>query len=452
MGLEQAEAGAQLLDVNVGLPGVDEAAAAARTVVALQSVTDTPLQVDTADTAAMERALRLYNGKPLLNSVSGKEASLKKVLPLAKKYGAAVVGLLLDDDGIPTTAAGRLAIAEKIISRATACGIEQRDILIDPLARTISTGSDNAATALAVIREMKKRGISTVLGVSNISFGLPGREGINSVFFSLALAAGLTCAIINPQSKAMMDVYYAYRALSGLDAGCMEYTAHHAALPEGAQAAAPVGELDLYSAIVKGLAGESAGAAAAALAKETPLSLIDRYLIPALDDVGMGFEEKRVFLPQLLMSADAARAAFDVLRTRMAGRAAVGNGATVVIATVRGDIHDIGKNIVRALLENYGYHVEDMCNDVPAAAIVHAARGHGAALVGLSALMTTTVGAMEETIQALRQATSCKVIVGGAVLTEEYAAAIGADSYAPNAVSAVHYANAVLGSRTRTEA
>ena len=441
LGLEQIGVGAQILDVNVGTPGIDEAAMAAKAVPALQAITDTPLQIDTSNYEAMEKALRLYNGKPMLNSVNGKEDSLQHVLPLAKKYGAVLVALCLDDNGIPATAAGRIAVAEKIIARAAEYGIESRNIVVDPLALTISTGADNAAIACEVIRTMKARGINTVMGVSNISFGLPGRDAVNSTFFSMAMAAGLSCGIINPQSKPMMDAYYGYRALAGYDEGCKEYVQHYADAPKAA--ATTVSEMGLYDAIVKGLQGPARQAAAKALESEKPLDIINKYMIPALDFVGHGFEKKTLFLPQLLMSADAAKAAFEVIREAVG----VGEtqGETVIIATVHGDIHDIGKNIVKVLLENYGYRVLDLGKDVPVEAVVEAAKKTDAKVVGLSALMTTTVGAMEETIAALHNECDCQVVVGGAVLTQEYADIIGAEHYAPNAVSAVNYVNEILG-------
>ena len=438
--LEQIGVGAQILDVNVGTPGIDEAAMAAKAVPALQAITDTPLQIDTSNYEAMEKALRLYNGKPMLNSVNGKEDSLQHVLPLAKKYGAVLVALCLDDSGIPATAAGRIAVAEKIIARAAEYGIESRNIVVDPLALTISTGADNAAIACEVIRTMKARGINTVMGVSNISFGLPGRDAVNSTFFSMAMAAGLSCGIINPQSKPMMDAYYG-RALAGYDEGCKEYVQHYADAPKAA--ATTVSEMGLYDAIVKGLQGPARQAAAKALESEKPLDIINKYMIPALDFVGHGFEKKTLFLPQLLMSADAAKAAFEVIREAVG----VGEtqGETVIIATVHGDIHDIGKNIVKVLLENYGYRVLDLGKDVPVEAVVEAAKKTDTKVVGLSALMTTTVGAMEETIAALHNECNCQVVVGGAVLTQEYADTIGAEHYAPNAVSAVNYVNEILG-------
>jgi 5-methyltetrahydrofolate--homocysteine methyltransferase len=442
LGLEQISAGAQILDVNVGTPGIDEAALIAKAVPALQAITDTPLQIDTSNYEAMERALRLYNGKPMLNSVNGKEESLQRVLPLAKKYGAVVVALCLDDDGIPTTAAGRIAVADKIIARAAELGIEARNIVVDPLALTISTGAENATVACEVIRAMRARGINTVMGVSNISFGLPGRDAVNSTFFTMALQAGLSCGIINPQSKAMLDAYYGFRALAGFDEGCKEYVRHFADAPKAA--ATIVSEINLHDAIVKGLAEAARKAAALALRSDAPLDVINKQMIPALDFVGNGFEKKTVFLPQLLMSADAAKAAFEVIREAVG----VGEtqGETVIIATVHGDIHDIGKNIVKVLLENYGYRVLDLGKDVPVETIVRTALETKTRLVGLSALMTTTVGAMEETIKALKAAgAECHIVVGGAVLTQDYADEIGAEHYASNAVSAVNYVNSVFG-------
>lgn len=441
LALEQISSTAHILDVNVGTPGINETAMLGKAVPALQAITDTPLQIDTSNYEAMEKALRLYNGKPMLNSVNGKEDSLEHVLPLAKKYGAVVVALCLDDSGIPTTAEGRIAIADKIIARAAEYGIESRNIVVDPLAMTISTGADNAAVACEVIRAMKARGINTVMGVSNISFGLPGRDAVNSTFFAMAMQAGLSCGIINPQSKAMLDAYYGFCALAGYDEGCQEYVKRYADAPKAAPTS--VSDVNLYDAIVKGLQIDAKKAAAVALADEAPLDVINKYMIPALDFVGDGFEKKTLFLPQLLMSADAAKAAFEVIREAVG--VAKTQSDTVVIATVHGDIHDIGKNIVKVLLENYGYKVLDLGKDVPVADIVKTVQESGAKVVGLSALMTTTVSAMEATINALREVSDCKIVVGGAVLTEEYAQSIGAEHYAPNAVSAVTYVNEVFG-------
>lgn len=444
LGLEQIDSGAAILDVNVGVPGIEEPAVSAEAVQRLQAITSVPLQIDTSNYDAMAGSLRLYNGKPLLNSVCGKEESLAKVLPLVKKYGAAVVALTLDDSGIPETAEGRIAIAEKIIARAAEYGIAKRNIIVDPLALTISTGGDNAKVDLQVLRELSKRGIKTVMGVSNISFGLPARDAVNSAFFVLAMEAGLSCAIINPQSAAMMGAYYAYGALSGLDEGCKAYVAKFADAAQPKAAPAQTAEYTLYDAIVKGLREQSEKAVTAQLAQKQPLEIINGEMIPALDYVGNGFEKHTLFLPQLLMSAEAAKAAFNVIRDKMAAEGgSQSNGVKVVLATVKGDIHDIGKNIVKVLFENYGYQVIDLGKDVPPEKIVEAAVKHNAAVVGLSALMTTTVGAMEETIKALRAAGSFKIICGGAVLTQDYADSIGADFYAPNAVSAVNYANSL---------
>ncbi len=444
LALEQIDSGAAILDVNVGVPGIEEAKVSAEAVQRLQAITSVPLQIDTSNYDAMAGSLRLYNGKPLLNSVCGKEESLAKVLPLAKKYGAAVVALTLDDSGIPQTAEGRIAIAEKIIARAAEYGIEKRNIIVDPLALTISTGGDNAKVDLQVLRELKQRGIKTVMGVSNISFGLPARDAVNSAFFVMAMEAGLSCAIINPQSKAMMSAYYAYGALSGLDEGCKQYVEKFAEEKQPKAAPAPAAEYTLYDAVVKGLREQSEKAVKNQLEKLAPLDIINGEMIPALDYVGKGFEKHTIFLPQLLMSAEAAKAAFNVIRDKMAAEGSgSSNGVKVILATVKGDIHDIGKNIVKVLFENYGYQVIDLGKDVAPEKIVETAVSNNAAVVGLSALMTTTVGAMEETIKALRAAGDFKIIAGGAVLTQDYADSIGADCYAPNAVSAVNYANSL---------
>ena len=443
LGLEQIGRGAQVLDVNVGVPGTDEAAFLGKAVVALQAVTSVPLQLDTANYKAMEKGLRLYNGKPLLNSVSGKEESLSTVLPLAKKYGAALVALCLDDNGIPDDAEGRLAIAAKIIKRAGLYGIPARDIIVDPLALTISTGDHNAQIDLEVIHKLKGKGIKTVMGVSNISFGLPARDHINGAFFASAMAAGLSCAIINPQSDVMIGTYYAGCALNGYDTGCQGYVAKYATAPKTTTALS-VNEYTLYDAIVKGLGTQSKLAAEKLVAdKMQPMDIINQYIVPALNYVGDCFEKKELFLPQLLMSADAAKAGFEVLKSSFATNK---QGADlIVLATVRGDIHDIGKNIVKALLENYGYRIIDLGKDVPVEDILAAVKKYDAKLVGLSALMTTTVTAMEATIVALHtHKLPCKIMVGGAVLTEEYAQQIHADSYAGNAIAAVHYANTVF--------
>ena len=446
LGLEQLDHGAHILDVNTGLPGLDERETLSKAVTHLQAITPAPLEIDTSHYEAMENALRLYNGKPLLNSVNGKPESMEQVFPLAKKYGAAVVGLCLDETGIPDSAEGRLAIAEKIIATAADYGIDKKDILIDPLALTVSTDSRNPAIDLAVIKALKEKGIHTVMGVSNISFGLPNRDAVNSTFFAMSLAAGLSSAIMNPQSERMMEAYRSFCALSGADEGCKEFVARYANAPKTKNAAA-VSEYTLYDAIVKGLT-EQSGAATVKLLEEknAPLDIINQYIIPALNTVGEGFGKKTLFLPQLLMAADAAKASFDELKKQMqAGGDGSGEpGDTIVLAVVKGDIHDIGKNIVKVLWENYGYHVVDLGKDVPAQSVVEAVEKHHAKLVGLTALMTTTVASMEDTINALRKNTDTKILVGGAVMTKEYADAIGADGYAPDAVAAVDYANKIF--------
>jgi 5-methyltetrahydrofolate--homocysteine methyltransferase len=446
LGLEQLENGAHVLDVNTGLPGLNEAETLCKAVTSLQSITPAPLEIDTSNYEAMERALRLYNGKPLLNSVNGKPESMAKVFPLAKKYGAAVVGLCLDEGGIPDTAEGRLAIADKIIQTAAEYGIKAKDIIIDPLALTVSTDNRNSAIDLAVIKALKTKGIHTVMGVSNISFGLPNRDAVNSAFFAMSLAAGLSSAIMNPQSERMMEAYHAYCALSGADKGCKEFVARYANAPK-TKAAAVVSEYSLYDAIVKGLTDQS-GSAAKKLLEEnkTPLEIINGFIIPALNNVGEGFGKKTLFLPQLLMAADAAKAAFDELKKQMQKSRQTDEiqGDIIVLAVVKGDIHDIGKNIVKVLWENYGYHVVDLGKDVSPETVVEAVEKHQARLVGLTALMTTTVAAMEDTINALRRKTDTNILVGGAVMTQEYAGSIGADGYAPDAVAAVNYANRIF--------
>jgi 5-methyltetrahydrofolate--homocysteine methyltransferase len=445
LGLEQLDNGAHILDVNTGLPGLNETETLCKAMTSLQAITPVPLEIDTSNYEAMEKALRLYNGKPLLNSVNGKTESMEQVFPLAKKYGAAVVGLCLDENGIPDTAEGRLAIAEKIIKKAAEYGIKAKDIIIDPLALTVSTDSRNPAIDLAVIKALKAKGIHTVMGVSNISFGLPNRDAVNSSFFAMSLSAGLSSAIMNPQSERMMEAYRSYCALSGIDEGCKEFVARYANAPK-TKATTAVSEYTLFDAIVKGLTEQSGNATKKLLEEnKAPLDIINQYIIPALNNVGEGFGKKTLFLPQLLMAADAAKAAFDEIKKQMqAGQPGETQGDTIVLAVVKGDIHDIGKNIVKVLWENYGYHVVDLGKDVPAESVVEAVEKHQAKLVGLTALMTTTVAAMEDTINALRRKTDTKILVGGAVMTQEYADTIGADGYAPDAVAAVDYANKIF--------
>ncbi len=441
----QEEAGAQILDVNVGLPDLDEPALLEEVMCALQGVLPLPLQLDTSDPAAMERAMRRYNGKPMLNSVSGKAESMAAIFPLVKKYGGVVVGLALDETGIPSTAEGRLAVARKIIDTAAAYGIPKKEIVIDPLTLTISSEPEAALVTLeAVERIGQELGVATILGVSNVSFGLPQRETVNTAFFTMALQKGLSCAILNPNSAAMMGAWRASLALTGKDPQCGGYIAAYSG--QAAQAPAPAAVLSLGDCILRGIREGAAQAARDQLAAgAAPLELVDRVLIPALDQVGQGFEKGTLFLPQLLMSAEAAKAAFEVVQSAMAGEDRPSQGK-VVLATVQGDIHDIGKNIVKVLLENYSFEVIDLGKDVPPQRVVEAACQPGVALVGLSALMTTTVVSMEETIRRLRAACpQVKVVVGGAVLTQEYADQVGAHCYARDAMATVRFAKEVYG-------
>ncbi|MBQ9428781.1 MAG: homocysteine S-methyltransferase family protein [Clostridia bacterium] len=452
-GITQQEKGADVLDVNVGLPEIDEKSVLKNAVAALQAVVDLPLQIDTSDPAAMEAALRVYNGKAMINSVNGKEESMRAVFPLAKKYGGVVVALTLDEGGIPDTAAGRLAVAKKILDTAKSYGIDKKDIIFDPLALTVSADASAALVTLEAVRLIKTElGARTSLGVSNISFGLPRRDAVSSTFFALALENGLSAAIMNPYSSDMMKTYYAYKVLKGLDENCAAYieAAQHfaetVAAPQPAGEAAPSGEdgSALGRAIVKGLCDKAAAAAKERLAFAPPLDIINDEIIPALNKVGAAFEKKTVFLPQLLMSAEAAKSAFEVVRTAIAGGENAGAKGAFVLATVHGDIHDIGKNIVKFLLQNYGFAVTDLGKDVPPEKIVEATVRLHAPLVGLSALMTTTVPAMEETVRQLRaSAPWCKIVVGGAVLTKDYAESIGADKYAKDAMETVRYAEEI---------
>lgn len=438
----QADKGAHVLDVNVGLPGIDEPAVLEHTVQGLQGITDLPLQIDTSDTIAMERALRIYNGKPLINSVNGKQESMQAVFPLAKKYGGVVVCLTLDEGGIPDTAAGRIQIAEKIIQTAESYGIEKKNLIIDALAMTVSTGADNAKITLEVVDYIRNTlGVHTVLGVSNISFGLPKRDSINSAFFTIAMERGLSAGIINPKSDAMMNAYYAFCALKGLDENFTQYIS---SVTDSAAAPAGSTEMDLKTAVIKGLKEEAGRQAKTLLKTAVPLDIINGELIPALDVVGQGFEKGTIFLPQLLMSADAAKAAFDEIKLVLSATEAdepAKEKHKIVIATVKGDIHDIGKNIVKVLLENYGFDVIDLGKDVDPNLILETAKREQVRLVGLSALMTTTVANMEITIDLLhKEYPACKIMVGGAVLTQDYADRIGADFYSKDAMGSVRYA------------
>ena len=452
--VSQAEAGAEVLDVNAGLPGIDEAAVLETLVRELQAVTDLPLQLDSSDAAALERALRIYNGKPIVNSVNGKRETLDIILPLCKKYGAAVVGLALDENGIPPTAEGRFAVAQRIVAATDAIGIPREDVYIDCLTLTASAQQEGAAETLKALSRCKQElGVRTVLGVSNISFGLPCRGYLNTTFLTMAMAAGLDLAIMNPNTPEMMAAVRSYRVLTAQDAQSADYVAAYANVQlqttRTVTAAAAVTQSGdaLFEAVRRGLKAEARAAAEDALQSREPLEVVNTSLIPALDAVGDGFEKGTVFLPQLLQSATAAQAAFEAVKAAIArtGQTSGGKGR-IVIATVEGDVHDIGKNIVRVILENYGYDVLDLGRDVPPAKVVEAVQATGARLVGLSALMTTTVPAMQATIEALHAAElPCKVMVGGAVLTPNYAKQIGADFYAKDAKASADIAKEVLG-------
>ena len=519
-GIEQEEAGADMLDVNVGLPEVDEPALMEEVVLQLQGICPLPLQIDTSSPEALERGLRVCNGKPMINSVNGKRESLDRILPLAAKYGGVLVALPLDENGIPESAEGRLAIARRIIDEAAAWGIEKEDIVIDGLAMTISTDSSSALTTLDTVRGIRDElHAHSILGVSNISFGLPQREIINSMFFAMAMKDGLSCAIINPNSTAMMAAHRAYCALGGLDAACsqyieaykdtgdcqfglaevrsfgssgnsgtqgssgssqstgasgtsgssgnsgsLRYTGSAGAVTQASGETALLGSSRqasssgaasgtaqgnglsrLSEAVLKGLSDSAANEARLVLASgRDPLAVVSGDLIPALDMVGKKYEAGKLFLPQLLMSADAAKAAFDEVKSAMQGRSAETRGR-MILATVKGDIHDIGKNIVRVLLENYGYEVLDLGKDVAPELIAETAIREDISLVGLSALMTTTVVSMEETIRLLREKKpDVKIVVGGAVMNREYADSIGADYYAKEAMDTVRYADSIF--------
>lgn len=448
-GITQQDNGAHILDVNVGLPDIDEPALMKEVVQELQSVTSLPLQIDTVDVEAMEGALRIYNGKAMVNSVSGKQESMDKVFPLIQKYGGVVIGLALDENGIPADAEGRVQVAKKIIAEAAKYGIEKKDIVIDALAMTISSEPEGAKITLETLRRLRDEvGVCTVLGVSNISFGLPSRPIVNSIFYTMAMQNGLSVGIINPGSEDMMKAWYAFHALMALDSNCEKYIARYAQQPgtTPVQAAGGKHTMTLQSAIEKGLKEEASSITAELAEQKDALDIINEELIPALNNVGEGFEKGTVFLPQLLMSAESAKSAFAVLKERMdqSGEVQEKKGK-VILATVKGDIHDIGKNIVKVLLENYSFDVIDLGKDVPPEKVVETVLEQDVHLVGLSALMTTTVVSMEETIRQLREkAPDCLVMVGGAVLNQEYADMIGADFYGKDAMQSVHYAQKVF--------
>lgn len=461
VGIAQQDRGAHVLDVNVGIPEIDEPALLTEVVYELQAIIDLPLQIDTTDVVAMERALRRYNGKPMINSVNGKEEVMNEIFPLVKKYGGLVVCLTLDEEGIPDTAERRIEIARKIIARAEEYGIARKDLIFDTLAMTVSADDKAALATLDALDYIRHElGCNTSLGVSNVSFGLPQREIITSSFFLMAMTRGLSAAIMNPNSNEMMKVYYSFKTLMGIDESCGDYIANidkfavstltaPSASDAASGAAAPAsddGLSELQRAIVKGMKEQAAKITAELLKDTDPLEIVSEQIIPALDIVGKGFEAKTMYLPQLLMSAEASQFAFEQIKKKVAESGTSGQSkGKFIIATVKGDIHDIGKNIVKLILENYGFDVIDLGRDVPPETVVEAVVEHHAPLCGLSALMTTTVPAMEETIKLLRkEAPWCKVCVGGAVLTQEYADMIGADFYGKDAMATVRYAVSVV--------
>lgn len=444
--VSQKEHGAHILDVNVGLPGIDECATLTQYVQEIQAVVDLPLQIDTSSAVALESALRVYNGKPLINSVNGKAESMQAVFPLVKKYGGMVVALTLDENGIPDTWEGRVAIAEKIIKEAEKYGIAKKDIIVDTLTTSVATDSEAGNTTLRALSYVSKvLRVNTALGVSNVSFGLPNREAVNATFFACALQSGLTCAIINPLSLEMQKIYRSFTALAGLDEGCKDYVAFATQNTENTVSTTQTETRTLRQAIINGRKELAGKLCEEALKTHAPLEIIDTEIVPALDEVGKAYEEKRAYLPQLLSSAESAKVAFESIRLKLSQ-----SGQTeqkkckFVIATVEGDIHDIGKNIVKTLLENYAFDVIDLGRDTPVDKVVETVVTTQAPLVGLSALMTTTLPSMERTVLALKtKAPWCKIVVGGAVLTADYAKKIGADYYAKDGMQTVRYAENV---------
>ncbi len=444
--VNQQAKGVHVLDVNVGLPGIDETQMLTTSVCELQCVTNLPLQIDSSDPVAMESALRRYNGKAMINSVNGKEENMNAIFPLVKKYGGFVVALTLDEKGIPSTVEGRMKIARKILLTAALYGINKKDIIFDPLAMTVSADKMSAVTTLETVKKITEQlGCNTSLGVSNVSFGLPSRELVNAAFFTTAMENGLSAAIMNPYSARMMEAYYSFNVVKGLDDNCMDFI-NFASQQEVQPTVKHESSLTLKEAIEKGLKEKSSEITTAMLGENAPLDIVNSHVIPALDDVGKRFEEKKLFLPQLLMSAEAAKSSFEVIKAAMAADGNSVKKGNIVIATVHGDIHDIGKNIVKLLLENYGYNVIDLGKNVPPEIVLNAVIENHAPLVGLSALMTTTVPAMEETVKLVKEkAPWCKTVVGGAVLTQDYADKIGADKYAADAMESVRYAETVIG-------
>ncbi|MHC1773017.1 MAG: homocysteine S-methyltransferase family protein [Flexilinea sp.] len=445
--LEQTAAGAEILDVNVGIPGIDEPGLMAEVVEAIQSICDAPLQIDSSDPKAIEAALRIYNGKPLVNSVNGEDKVLHTILPIVKKYGAAVIGLTLDEKGIPQTAEERVLIAKKIIDTAASYGIPKQDVVIDCLTLTVSAQQNQALETLRALREVKtKFGVKTVLGVSNVSFGLPDRETVNTAFLTMALASGLDLPIINPNNPQMTGAIDAFNVLSNLDENAGHYiSAHNTAKTSEAM---PVSDLTLEQAVENGIKQAAANATLCLMQLKSATDIIDNSLIPSLEKVGNRFERGEIFLPQLIQSATAAQASFEIIKKEFNKNKTEQDSLSkgkIILATVKGDIHDIGKNIVKVILENSGYEIIDLGKNVPIEKIVDSVKENKVRLVGLSALMTTTVKNMETTIQRLRAETNCTILVGGAVLTEDYALSIGADYYAKDAKTGMDIAKKVLG-------
>lgn len=451
-GVSQQEKGVHILDVNVGLPEIDEDEMLTSAVKELQSVLDLPLQLDSVKASSLEKAMRIYNGKPLINSVNGKKESMDSILPLVQKYGGTLIALTIDEGGIPDTAEGRCDIAERIMLECEKYGIDKKDIIVDPLAMTVSSDDKSGKITLDSVRLIKERlGLKTSLGVSNISFGLPDRGNINALFTSLAFQCGLDCAIMNPYSDEMMRSYYTYLALVGEDKGCMNYINY--AQSHKIEAVTTVSidkekdsddDSKLKRAIIKGIKSDAYSAAKAATKTRDALSIINEDIVPALDTVGKRFEEKKMYLPQLLMSAEAASKAFEAVKETMGDKENKAKGK-IILATVKGDIHDIGKNIVKTLLENYGYEVIDLGKDVEPETVLERAQQENIKLVGLSALMTTTTEAMAETVKLINEnMPDTKTVVGGAVLTEEFAEMIGASFYAKDAMETVRYAEEIF--------
>ncbi len=438
----QEEKGANMLDVNVGLPEIDEASFLPKVIREVQAVTTLPLQIDTSNKEALENAMRVYNGKPLVNSVNGERASMDSVFPLVKKYGGVVIALTLDENGIPNTPHGRFEIAKRIVDEASRYGIEKKDIIVDTLCLTVSSDKDAPLVTLQAMKMIEEKlGVKTSLGISNVSFGLPKRDVINSTFFALALSNGLDAVIMNPYSEEMMKVYYAHNALMGKDVACKEYISFANSVNQE-NSVDDEKDITLERAIIKGLKKEAKELTKKMLQEALPLEIVDNHIIPALNIVGENYEKGITFLPQLLMSAETATVSFEIIKENVKSNETT--KGEIIIATVKGDVHDIGKNIVKVILQNYGYKVYDLGKDVSAEAVLKIVEETNCRLVGLSALMTTTVPAMEQTIKLIKEKhPQTKIMVGGAVLNEEYANMIGADKYARDAMEAVRFAQEV---------